>query len=91
MKIIIDYEDGIQNVIEDVMDYAILSKDDLVQAVNDQFEAEGVDKNYDGLAGDIKEKLFYIVKKECSYYDNLPSMEEFYGEVESAMAGLNLF
>lgn len=91
MKITIDYEDGNQRVIEDVMDYATLSKEDLVQAVNEQFDAEGIDKNYEDLSDDIKEKLYSTVMKGCSYYDNLPTMEDFYDEVESAMAGLNLF
>lgn len=91
MKIIIDYEDGNQRVIEDVMDFATLSKEDLVQAVNEQFDAEDIAKNYEDLSDDIKKQLYSTVMKGCSYYDNLPTMEEFYGEVESAMAGLDLF
>ena len=44
MKIIIDYGDGKTSTFEDVIDYGILAKDDLVDAVNNHFEGEGIDR-----------------------------------------------
>lgn len=90
MKIIIDFEDGRTSTIKDVMDYSILAKEDLEQAVNDHFEGDGIDKNYADLDEETKSELWSRVKKNCSYYDSLPSMEEFRGEVYDVMRELGL-
>ena len=91
MKIIIDYGDGKTSTFEDVIDYGILAKEDLVDAVNNHFEGEGIDRTYDGLSDENKNELWSRVKKNCSYYDSLPSMENFYEEVWSVMNELGLF
>lgn len=91
MKIIIDYGDGRTSTFEDVIDYGILAKDDLVDAVNNHFNGEGIDRTYDDLSDENKDELWSRVKKNCGYYDSLPSMETFYDEVESVMNELGLF
>lgn len=90
MKIIIDYEDGHTNTIENVMDYSILAKEDLVDAVNDAFDSEEIENNYYNLTEEIQDELWSKVKKNCGYYNSLPSMEEFRGEVVESMRELGL-
>ena len=90
MKIIIDYENGRTSTIEDVMDYSILSKEDLEQAVNDGFEGDEINKKYADLDEETKSELWSRVKKNCSYFDSLPSVEEFRGEVYNVMRELGL-
>ena len=90
MKIIIDYENGRTSTIEDVMDYSILSKEDLEQAVNDGFEGDEINKKYADLDEETKSELWSRVKKNCSYFDTLPSVEEFRGEVYNVMRELDL-
>lgn len=90
MKIIIDYEDGHTNTIENVMDYSILAKEDLVDAVNDAFNSEEIENNYDDLTEEVQDELWSKVRKNCSYYDSIPSMEEFRGEVVDSMRELGL-
>lgn len=90
MKIIIDFEDGRTSTIENVMDYSILAKEDLEQAVNDAFDGDGIENNYNNLTEETKDELWSKVKKNCSYYDSLPSVEEFRGEVDTAMRELDL-
>lgn len=91
MRIIIDYEEGGRtDIIENVMDYSILAKEDLVDAVNDFFEGNGVENNYDNLTKDVQNELWSKVKKNCKYFDSLPSMDEFRGEVEDVMRELDL-
>lgn len=90
MKIIIDYEDGHLNTIEDVMDYSILAKEDLVDAVNDAFDSEEIENNYYNLTEEVQDELWSKVQKNCSYYDSIPSMEEFRGEVVESMRELGL-
>lgn len=90
MKIIIEQDDGRQTIIDDVMDYSILSKEDLEQAVNDHFEGDEIDKEYADLDEETKNELWSRVKKNCSYFDSLPSMEEFRGEVYDVMRELEL-
>lgn len=90
MKIIIDYEDGHTNIIENVMDYSILAKEDLVDAVNDVFDSEEIENNYDNLTEEAKDELWSKVQKNCGYYDSIPSMEEFRGEVFESMRELGL-
>ena len=91
MKIIIDYGDGKTSTFEDVIDYGILAKEDLVDAVNNHFEGEDIDRTYDDLSDENKDELWSRVKKNCSYYDSLPSTENFYEEVWSVMNELGLF
>ena len=91
MKIIIDYGNGKTSTFEDVIDYGILAKEDLVDAVNNHFEGEDIDKTYDDLSDENKTELWSRVKKNCGYYDSLPSMENFYEEVWSVMNELGLF
>ena len=91
MKIIIDYGNGKTSTFEDVIDYGILAKEDLVDAVNNHFEGEDIDKTYDDLSDENKAELWSRVKKNCGYYDSLPSMENFYEEVWSVMNELGLF
>lgn len=90
MKIIIDYEDGRTNTIENAMDYSILSKEDLVEAVNDAFDSEEIENNYNNLTEEVQGELWSKVRKNCSYYDSIPSMEEFRGEVFDSMRELGL-
>ena len=90
MKIIIEQDDGRQSIIDDVMDYSILCKEDLEQAVNDHFEGDEIDKEYADLDEETKTELWSRVKKNCSYFDSLPSMEEFRGEVYDVMRELGL-
>lgn len=90
MRIIIEQDDGRQTIIDDVMDYSILSKEDLEQAVNDHFEGDEINKEYADLDEETKAELWSRVKKNCSYFDSLPSMEEFRGEVYNVMSELNL-
>jgi hypothetical protein len=90
MKIIIEQDDGRQSIIDDVMDYSILCKEDLEQAVNDHFEDDGIDKEYADLDEETKTELWSRVRKNCSYFDSLPSMEEFRGEVYDVMRELEL-
>lgn len=90
MKIIIDYEDGHLNTIENVMDYSILSKEDLVDAVNDAFDSEEIENNYYSLTEEVQDEIWSKVKKNCGYYDSIPSMEEFRGEVVESMRELGL-
>lgn len=91
MRIIIDYEDGGRtDIIENVMDYSILAKEDLVDSVNDFFEGNGIENNYDNLTKDVQNELWSKVKKNCSYFDSIPSMDEFRGEVEDVMRELGL-
>lgn len=90
MKIIIEQDDGRQTIIDDVMDYSILCKEDLEQAVNDHFEGDEIDKEYADLDEETKTELWSRVKKNCSYFDSLPSMEEFRGEVYDVMRELGL-
>lgn len=91
MRIIIDYEEGGRtDIIENVMDYSILAKEDLVDAVNDFFEGNGVENNYDNLTKNVQNELWSKVKKNCKYFDSLPSMDEFRGEVEDVMRELDL-
>jgi hypothetical protein len=90
MKIIIEQDDGRQSIIDDVMDYSILCKEDLEQAVNDHFEDDEIDKEYADLDEETKTELWSRVRKNCSYFDSLPSMEEFRGEVYDVMRELEL-
>lgn len=90
MKIIIDYEDGHTNTIENVMDYSILAKEDLVDAVNDAFDSEEIENNYNNLTEEVQDELWSKVRKNCGYYDSIPSMEEFRGEVVESMRELGL-
>jgi hypothetical protein len=90
MRIIIEQDDGRQSIIDDVMDYSILCKEDLEQAVNDHFEDDGIDKEYADLDEETKTELWSRVRKNCSYFDSLPSMEEFRGEVYDVMRELEL-
>ena len=90
MKIIIDYEDGHTNTIENVMDYSILAKEDLVDAVNDAFDSEEIENNYNNLTEEVQDELWSKVQKNCGYYDSIPSMEEFRGEVIDSMRELGL-
>lgn len=90
MKIIIDYEDGHTNTIENVMDYSILAKEDLVDAVNDAFDSEEIENNYNNLTEEVQDELWSKVQKNCGYYDSIPSMEEFRGEVVESMRELGL-
>ena len=90
MKIIIDYEDGHTNTIENVMDYSILAKEDLVDAVNDAFDSEEIENNYNNLTEEVQDELWSKVQKNCSYYDSIPSIEEFRGEVVESMRELGL-
>ena len=90
MKIIIEQDDGRQTIIDDVMDYSILCKEDLEQAVNDHFEGDEIDKEYADLDEETKTELWSRVKKNCSYCDSLTSMEEFRGEVYDVMRELGL-
>lgn len=90
MKIIIDYEDGHTNTIENVMDYSILAKEDLVDAVNDAFDSEEIENNYNNLTEEVQDELWSKVQKNCGYYDSIPSMEEFRGEVFESMRELGL-
>ena len=90
MKIIIEQDDGRQSIIDDVMDYSILCKEDLEQAVNDHFEDDEIDKEYADLDEETKTELWSRVRKNCSYFDSLPSMEEFRGEVYDVMRELGL-
>lgn len=92
MKIIIDFEDGHTKpiTIENVMDYSILAKEDLEQAVNDQFEGDEINKKYADLDEETKSELWSRVKKNCGYFDSLPSVEEFRGEVYDVMRELGL-
>ena len=90
MKIIIEQDDGRQTIIDDIMDYSILAKEDLEQAVNDQFEDDEINKKYADLDEETKDELWSRVKKECSYYDSVPSVEEFRGEVDNTMRELGL-
>lgn len=90
MKIIIEQDDGRQSIIDDVMDYSILCKEDLEQAVNDHFEGDEIDKEYADLDEETKTELWSRVRKNCSYFDSLPSMEEFRGEVYDVMRELGL-
>lgn len=90
MKIIIDYEDGHTNTIENVMDYSILAKEDLVDAVNDAFDSEEIENNYNNLTEEVQDELWSKVQKNCGYYDSIPSMEEFRGEVVDSMRELGL-
>lgn len=90
MKIIIEQDDGRQSIIDDVMDYSILCKEDLEQAVNDHFEDNEIDKEYADLDEETKTELWSRVRKNCSYFDSLPSMEEFRGEVYDVMRELEL-
>ena len=87
MKITMDWGNGRVEVIEDVMDYAIFSKEDLISAVNDRLEDENA---WDKLDNDIKEQLFAIVKKNIGYYESLPDMEGFYSEVDFALKELKV-
>ena len=82
-----DWGNGRVEVIEDVMDYAIFSKEDLISAVNDRLEDENA---WDKLNDDIKEQLFAIVKKNIGYYEYLPNTEEFYSEVDFALKELKV-
>ena len=59
--------------------------------MNNHFEGEGIDRTYDDLSDENKDELWSRVKKNCGYYDSLPSMETFYDEVESVMNELGLF
>lgn len=91
MRIIIDYEEGGRtDIIENVMDYSILAKEDLVDSVNDLFEGNRIENKYDNLTKDVQNELWSKVKKNCSYFDSLPSMDEFRGEVEDVMCELGL-
>lgn len=90
MKIIIEQDDGRQSIIDDVMDYSILCKEDLEEAVNDHFEDDEIDKEYADLDEETKTELWSRVRKNCSYFDSLPSMEEFRGEVYDVMRELEL-
>ena len=90
MKIIIEQDDGRQSIIDDVMDYSILCKEDLEEAVNDHFEGDEIDKEYADLDEETKTELWSRVRKNCSYFDSLPSMEEFRGEVYDVMRELKL-
>jgi hypothetical protein len=90
MRIIIEQDDGRQSIIDDVMDYSILCKEDLEQAVNDHFEDDEIDKEYADLDEETKTELWSRVRKNCSYFDSLPSMEEFRGEVYDVMRELEL-
>lgn len=90
MKIIIDYEDGHTDTIENVMDYSILAKEDLVDAVNDAFDSEEIENNYNNLTEEVQGELWSKVRKNCSYYDSIPSTEEFRGEVVGSMRELGL-
>ena len=90
MKIIIEQDDGRQSIIDDVMDYSILCKEDLEEAVNDHFEDDEIDKEYADLDEETKTELWSRVRKNCSYFDSLPSMEEFRGEVYDVMRELGL-
>lgn len=90
MKIIIEQDDGHQTIIDDVMDYSILAKEDMEQAVNDHFEDDGIDKEYADLDEETKTELWSRVKKNCSYFDSVPSVEEFRGEVHNVMGELGL-
>jgi hypothetical protein len=90
MKIIIDYEDGNQRAIENVIDYAIYAKEDLVDSVNDLFEGNGIENKYDNITKDVQNELWSKVKKNCKYFESLPSMDEFRGEVEDVMCELGL-
>lgn len=90
MKIIIEQDDGRQTIIDDVMDYSILAKEDLEQAVNDRFEDDGIDKEYADLDEETKSELWSRVKKNCSYLESVPSVEEFRGEVYDVMRELGL-
>lgn len=90
MKIIIDFEDGRTSTIENVMDYSILAKEDLEQAVNDAFESREIKKDYNNLTEETKDELWSRVKKNCSYFDSVPSVEEFRDEVDNVMRELGL-
>lgn len=91
MRIIIDYEEGGRtDIIENVMDYSILAKEDLVDSVNDLFEGNGIENKYDNLSKDVQNELWSKVKKNCNYFDSIPSMDEFRGEVEDVMCELGL-
>lgn len=92
MRIIIDYEEGGRtDIIENVIDYSIYAKEDLVDSVNDLFEGNGIENKYDNLTKDVQNELWSKVKKNCKYFESLPSMDEFRGEVEDVMRELGLF
>ena len=87
MKIILDWENGRTDVIEDVMDYAIFGKADLISAVNEKLDDE---KAWEKLSEEQRDALFSTVKKNIGYFESLPSTDEFYGEVESTLSELNI-
>ena len=87
MKITLDWENGRTNVIEDVMDYAIFGKADLIAAVNEKLDDE---KAWEKLSEEQRMALFSTVKKNIGYFESLPTTEEFYGEVESTLSELGI-
>jgi hypothetical protein len=42
------------------------------------------------LTKDVQNELWSKVKKNCKYFESLPSMDEFRGEVEDVMRELGL-
>lgn len=87
MKITLDWGNGRTDVIEDVMDYAIFSKADLITAVNEKLDDE---KAWEKLSEEQRDALFSTVKKNIGYFESLPTTEEFYGEVGSTLFELGI-
>lgn len=88
MKITIDFENGQPaEVIEDVMDYAVFGKDDLIRDFNEIMEGQ---ITWDDLSVANQDDLYRTVKKNISYFESLCSSEDFYGEVRSAISELGL-
>lgn len=88
MKITIDYEDGRNTtVIEDVMDYAVFNKDDLIHDFNEIMDGK---ITWDELPVKKQGKIFYVVKNNIGCFDSFCSSEEFYCEVRAAITEVGI-
>lgn len=88
MKITIDFENGQPaEVIENVMDYAVFGKDDLIRDFNEIMEGQ---ITWDDLSVAEQDEMYQTVKKNISYFDSLCSSEDFYGEVRGAITEVGI-
>ena len=78
MKITIDFENGTPaEVFEDVMDYVIFDKDDLIRDFDEIMDGQ---ITWSDLSAEEQEAMYMTVMKNISYSDPICTTEEFYDD-----------
>lgn len=84
MKITIDFENGEPaEVFEDVMDYVVFDKDDLIRDFDEIMEGK---ITWDDLSVEEQDDMYMTVNKNIHYFETICTTEEFYDEVRSAIS-----